>query len=196
MRLLLHRIVRFNLVIERLLISGGVLSMTPHTLIYVSISLSSGFSFQGTHQQSGMLWLPSFNLVIERLLISGPSFLINSSIWIRVSISLSSGFSFQGGHPDWGSTAEILFQSRYRAASHFRAIGAWWDIQAVTSFNLVIERLLISGWRRCSTLHLSQVSRFNLVIERLLISGRRLYRPRCAMSMFQSRYRAASHFRT
>ena len=60
-----------------------------------------------------------FNLVIERLLISGQS---------RVVIAMS---AFQ-------------FQSRYRAASHFRS-----DRRARgyprLRFNLVIERLLISG---------------------------------------------------
>ena len=64
-----------------------------------------------------------------------------------------------------------MFQSRYRAASHFRAdsivgaAAAWAE-----GFNLVIERLLISG------LTVLEIDEFQL--------------------QFQSRYRAASHFRS
>ena len=62
----------FNLVIERLLISGTPSDMHLQPLFQVSISLSSGFSFQvfdaalvSADNYEG------FNLVIERLLISG-----------------------------------------------------------------------------------------------------------------------------
>ena len=61
-----------------------------------------------------------FNLVIERLLISGAC--ITMLAW-----------------------AQLMFQSRYRAASHFRnPLSVAVDGQA-SRFNLVIERLLISG---------------------------------------------------
>ena len=61
----------FNLVIERLLISGIAEAMGVDTLISVSISLSSGFSFQvAKFRAFGCTPIP-------------------------VSISLSSGFSFQ-----------------------------------------------------------------------------------------------------
>ena len=92
---------------------------------YVSISLSSGFSFQGGPGLSDYTcaW-KCFNLVIERLLISGLPQLRRNHHVDRVSISLSSGFSFQ-------------------AASRLRA-----SETAYGSFNLVIERLLISGFRR------------------------------------------------
>ena len=87
---------RFNLVIERLLISGVCAEHDSREDVVVSISLSSGFSFQEVvgelfHRQAD----EGFNLVIERLLISGPSL-------VR-----------------WGMLS-CLFQSRYRAASHFR----------------------------------------------------------------------------
>ena len=65
----------------------------------------------------------------------------------------------------------------------------------IVSFNLVIERLLISGHRLHS--HREALSSgFNLVIERLLISGE-VHGPTqsARQSSFQSRYRAASHFR-
>ena len=61
-------------------------------------------------------------------------------------------------------------------------------------FNLVIERLLISGPNRALGTH-HNMSRFNLVIERLLISGEHPWYPEVRALQFQSRYRAASHFR-
>ena len=64
------------------------------------------------------------------------------------------------------------FQSRYRAASHFRATIAIAGTDYKDSFNLVIERLLISGAVDTQA-HLT-----------------------CLPELFQSRYRAASHFRT
>ena len=134
----------------------------------VSISLSSGFSFQ----VSATLSAPC-RLSVSISLSSGFSFqgkiiifITNSSL---VSISLSSGFSFQVAcnsvhqtrckfqsryraashfrfrkltpHPHL-----IKFQSRYRAASHFRfRERATSDARDNICFNLVIERLLISG---------------------------------------------------
>ena len=137
-----------------------------------------------------------------------------------VSISLSSGFSFQVRNRAYRLSRLSRFQSRYRAASHFRLPRTSRRARyRLTCFNLVIERLLISGAalrepriypRRC----------FNLVIERLLISGDELHSHHPSphlvsislssgfsfqvqpvyfidyvISMFQSRYRAASHFR-
>ena len=111
----------FNLVIERLLISGAL-----------------RFFQKGEH--------PRFNLVIERLLISGSPRLNVTRIPSRVSISLSSGFSFQVVPEEKSSRTEPI------------------------CFNLVIERLLISGLY-------------------LAVSWERI------TDKFQSRYRAASHFR-
>ena len=111
----------FNLVIERLLISGKKKQPWLYVLSIVSISLSSGFSFQGNCR----------NLRRKRR---------------SVSISLSSGFSFQGWIVVSDAGRVTAFQSRYRAASHFRSD---FDGNLTTSintrFNLVIERLLISG---------------------------------------------------
>ena len=111
----------FNLVIERLLISGILTEAFVVDVDFVSISLSSGFSFQVA---SG--WHGAIDLLI-------------------VSISLSSGFSFQG--------------TENRAPK----------VTLTLSFNLVIERLLISG----TPLYFERnvLGCFNLVIERLLISG-------------------------
>ena len=114
----------------------------------VSISLSSGFSFQVQNAIALMLTPFCFNLVIERLLISGAG--------LRARVQLFS-HKFQSryraaSHFRQGIRAELdaglpTFQSRYRAASHFRfrkkvKIGV-----TEMSFNLVIERLLISGVR-------------------------------------------------
>ena len=137
-----------------------------------------------------------------------------------VSISLSSGFSFQVRCSSSGLSAFSMFPSRYRAASHFRLAILIAPARTDACFNLVIERLLISGSSASFTVvtALSFQSRyraashfrsagaanrtcrlrssFNLVIERLLISGeRRGAVDTSRQSMFQSRYRAASHFR-
>ena len=112
----------FNLVIERLLISGiDVDSEVGNLLDLVSISLSSGFSFQEPTSPD----------------MRGQRFL--------VSISLSSGFSFQGLSAPHETRLMLLFQSRYRAASHFRSPRHRFQCAPQLRFNLVIERLLISG---------------------------------------------------
>ena len=112
-----------------------------------------------------------------------------------------------------------MFQSRYRAASHFRSISncpactrcrvsislsSGFSFQEeklsaltqllASGFNLVIERLLISGIQHPKALR-APVASFNLVIERLLISGQTATVPQKRAHLFQSRYRAASHFR-
>ena len=63
----------FNLVIERLLISGrhGARLRRASSSLQVSISLSSGFSFQDSKGFRPVQDIYRFNLVIERLLISG-----------------------------------------------------------------------------------------------------------------------------
>ena len=112
---------RFNLVIERLLISGPDMDETWPTRLL------------------------GFNLVIERLLISGfPVRDIHRQL-INVSISLSSGFSFQARCRTDVVSACASFQSRYRAASHFRSLPERQVQVCKLCFNLVIERLLISG---------------------------------------------------
>ena len=89
-----HLLDGFNLVIERLLISGAVSRVGRECVLLVSISLSSGFSFQGLFLDSNNADYKSFNLVIERLLISGYWGFARGGRY-KVSISLSSGFSFQ-----------------------------------------------------------------------------------------------------
>ena len=63
---------------------------------------------------------------------------------MQVSISLSSGFSFQVPNGTQNNPEPIEFQSRYRAASHFRGIRFCLTVSVYPGFNLVIERLLIS----------------------------------------------------
>ena len=111
----------FNLVIERLFISGVIGGEFAEACLLVSISLSSGFSFQARH------------LGLRRK-------------GLKVSISLSSGFSFQGDTFDVKDFATAMFQSRYRAAFHFRLQKRFSLTRARRNrFNLVIERLFISG---------------------------------------------------
>ena len=85
----------FNLVIERLLISGMTTDSELSGILNVSISLSSGFSFQVVRAILQVASISGFNLVIERLLISGSRSSVPPRTRIAVSISLSSGFSFQ-----------------------------------------------------------------------------------------------------
>ncbi len=100
--------------------------MLGKSSIFVSISLSSGFSFQARQACKAL----AGGLAI-------------------VSISLSSGFSFQAPATPVDSAVQVLY-----------------------GFNLVIERLLISGCRRRHPRpRRRRRCRFNLVIERLLISG-------------------------
>ena len=66
-----HNTIRFNLVIERLLISGAVLRIAKacgycFNLVIERLLISGHEDAPGSFQE------PCFNLVIERLLISGP----------------------------------------------------------------------------------------------------------------------------
>ena len=187
--------VRFNLVIERLLISGALADLNRKAIFLVSISLSSGFSFQ-----VGLRHRVENCLFVSISLSSGFSFQVqkvrvNPGVNL-VSISLSSGFSFQGCHDvRKPSYRRVLFQSRYRAASHFRAVTASVASCCAPSFNLVIERLLISGPER------KEPNGAFVEVSISLSSGfsfQGLTAPQCRMRnimKFQSRYRAASHFR-
>ena len=121
----------------------------------------------------------------------------------QVSISLSSGFSFQAFpvRPDRRRRCQfqsryraafhfrkqrfidiawrvIKFQSRYRAAFHFRPVRSPAYHAGHRSFNLVIERLFISG-KLIDEPEERAFLRFNLVIERLFISGRVPFRYDC-----------------
>ena len=141
------------------------------TSLSVSISLSSGFSFQANFWVFFQYALDGFNLVIERLLISGDGGFLKDCPSDLVSISLSSGFSFQVIAPRVCNSVTIF------------------------SFNLVIERLLISGTKRAiRTIRFIMfqsryraASHFRLILMRGQMSS--------ALLRFQSRYRAASHFR-
>ena len=138
----------FNLVIERLLISGARLRRIS-SILQVSISLSSGFSFQVRIEQA-----------VRRL---------NPRI---VSISLSSGFSFQVELHGYISAFLNKFQSRYRAASHFR----------------------LHSCRRCVVRYSEQVSislSSGFSFQDKVVAFKAIY----MSELFQSRYRAASHFR-
>ena len=186
----------------------------------VSISLSSGFSFQVIGDSAWERGCPGFNLVIERLLISGEaSKVVSIDTHLKVSISLSSGFSFQenvrgfergyavssfnlvierllisGPRRIIRATPFPVFQSRYRAASHFR----WLSLLKTFTDTLFQSRYRAASHFRkmLSRMPTTRLLCFNLVIERLLISGVALLQPNVRLTVkFQSRYRAASHFR-
>ena len=161
-------------------------------MFVVSISLSSGFSFQVVN--CTIKWWPNW-----------------------VSISLSSGFSFQDASTFLATAAHTFVSISLSSGFSFQAKLTQTLPAANSCFNLVIERLLISGSSGVPTGIAHE--RFNLVIERLLISGApqlrqlRIIRvsislssgfsfqvhsclcPALSPTLFQSRYRAASHFR-
>ena len=138
-----------------------------------------------------------FNLVIERLLISGLASFNSAGRRRFLFQSRYRAASHFRRSPDCATSPYISFQSRYRAASHFRFAGNWVRTLSMVGFNLVIERLLISGQAQFQTdwdtivgvsISLSSgfsfqgsrrirygtgMSSFNLVIERLHISGQR-----------------------
>ena len=161
----------FNLVIERLLISGKFrLRIRLFMQTNVSISLSSGFSFQAYASGSSGACVNRFNLVIERLLISGTPSDMHLQSLFQVSISLSSGFSFQARQARAADAVRNEFQSRYRAASHFRRLPLRKDIQGVLNVSISLSSgfsFQVSPSDFCK----DDYSSFNLVIERLFISG-------------------------
>ena len=92
-----------------------------------------------------------------------------------------------------------MFQSRYRAASHFRA-GGLLQIHRKARFHLVIERLLMSGCCQQRRLQ-SRWERYNVSISQssgFSCQGNAVsdVSPLGNLSLFPSRYRAASHFRS
>ena len=167
----MHPCVCFNLVIERLLISGISPSSAPSGKADTFQSRYRAAShFRKAALQPSLDTHRCFNLVIERLLISGAP---------------------QSAHP----SPIPMFQSRYRAASHFRLHGWGYLGRGYLSagFNLVIERLLISGkrarrMRARFQVSISLSSGFSFQVLPKTFAGHML-------QQFQSRYRAASHFR-
>ena len=88
----------------------------------------------------------------------------------KVSISLSSGFSFQDDEPILGGYHFYLVSISLSSGFSFQVKSHIKRRNAIKGFNLVIERLLISG---------SQQWEYHTYVY----------------IEFQSRYRAASHFR-
>ena len=135
----------------------------------VSISLSRGFSFQGKARPKRITICISFNLVIERLFSSGKN-------------------------PPLNLRQAEAFQSRYREAFHFRDASV-----LVFNVNREVSISLSRGFSFQERNPLEPTGThpsFNLVIERLFISG--LVDPSSHWMTglkFQSRYREAFHFR-
>ena len=136
-----------------------------------------------------------FNLAIEILVISGHRY---------IYVNVSDAILFQSRNRDSchfrfveiGFTpAKVMFQSRNRDSCHFRISGAYRPKLSISSFNLAIEILVISGKKgtcrvavpywfqsrnrdschfRCNAVVspcTSIILRFNLAIEILVISG-------------------------
>ena len=86
------------------------------------------------------------------------------------------------------------FQSRYRAASHFRDTRHFRHDIVICEVSISLSSGFSFQEHVCYP-HAVRALRFNLVIERLLISGDRGFCGDGHRKKFQSRYRAASHFR-
>ena len=162
--------VSFNLVIERLLISG-LRDRGDTECLGVSISLSSGFSFQvhrriyAAHRRnarvsislsSGFSFQATF-IAKQRNLLSGVSISLSSGFSFQslrtaqrlravgvVSISLSSGFSFQI-RPHANSAPYCNVSISLSSGFSFQVKRRQYELSRLTCFHLVIERLLISG---------------------------------------------------
>ena len=185
----------------------------------VSISLSSGFSFQGLRRSYR---LNGASAAFQSRYRAASHFRLNLLVRADIRNRFQSRYRAASHFRVAKAPVRIRrtkFQSRYRAASHFRGSGrrGWkprlrvsislssgFSFQAIhiDIFSVCIPFVSISLSSGFSfqvnsriegrSLHLS----FNLVIERLLISGRRKADARDAFRLkFQSRYRAASHFR-
>ena len=136
----------FNLVIERLFISGAAALAGGYRVDEVSISQSRGFSFQARNARK------------------------EEQCTNLVSISQSRCFSYQDLYPQAVDIYPTLwFQSRNRDAFHIRG-PARPRASPFLRFNLAIEMLFISG-TLFSTYRIGSTNRFNLAIEMLFISG-------------------------
>ena len=111
---------RFNLAIEMLVISGLTFASKCGIIYLVSISQSRCLSFQGTKPTTQLSLLSCFNLAIEMLVISGSRDSPKSVYWTMVSISQSRCLSFQVKRFLREDIELELFQSRNRDACHFR----------------------------------------------------------------------------
>ena len=89
------QLLRFNLVIERLLISGPPQFIVADHRSDVSISLSSGFSFQAFLCPFAIAIIPVSISLSSGFSFQAHDFNIEPTEGYLVSISLSSGFSFQ-----------------------------------------------------------------------------------------------------
>ena len=161
--------------------------------------------------------MKGFNLVIERLLISGYVKTDRHRNGRDVSISLSSGFSFQVLCADVVSVQVQQFQSRYRAASHFRGSGSHrkkslvgvsislssgFSFQGSTQLqlSLIMSKVSIS---LSSGFSFQERKRKRKEGERMVsislssgFSFQEIFLNQLKWEKkFQSRYRAASHFR-
>ena len=168
----------------------------------VSISLSSGFSFQATpakrkkgeakkvfqsrYRAASHVRVAEYQTDMEEYgefqsryraasHFRGKSIRL-SIFWIRVSISLSSGFSFQGSRDTPECISDLFVSISLSSGFSFQVIILQQLSCPFNRFNLVIERLFISG-RTYPRRRNRRMDSFNLVIERLFISGssRRCY---------------------
>ena len=137
----------------------------------VSISLSSGFSFQATSHPRPA---PACRFQSRYRAASHFRALNRFSpgrLLLRVSISLSSGFSFQGDNAcvrAFANRVSISLSSGFsfqvsRRLDRSHSTGVSISLSSGFSFQAIF-RILCCG---------QLIQRFNLVIERLLISGRR-----------------------
>ena len=114
----------FNLVIERLVISGIRAQMWLTRIELFQSRNRDAFHFKLQMARMQMMRICSFNLAIEMLFISSCMEWVELSQLDIVSISQSRCFSFQVDVMTKPQTRVYKFQSRNRDAFHFKAVPA------------------------------------------------------------------------
>ena len=162
-------VIRFNLAIEMLIISGC------------------------RHHLTGRL-SPRFNLAIEMLIISGQE---TEAVFEGERHLFQSrnrdAYHFRQGCLRVSSTAQPSFNLAIEMLI-ISGVSPTSCLPSKPRFNLAIEMLIISGQgSACFPVLLHKG--FNLAIEMLIISGERSHFEGAVISLFQSRNRDAYHFR-
>ena len=187
---------RFNLVIERLLVSRRLTLARRMDCVEFQSRNREAFGFKRVRRlPSTPLW-DSFNLVIKRLLVSRVQVTLNIGYPVSFNLVIERLLVSRNACMKLlPQDLVIAFQSRNREAFGFKLCQhGQVPILLFLSFNLVIERLLVSRCLRVG-MGIQRLSGFNLVIERLLVSRSRLSLNNILAFSFQSRNREAFGFK-
>ena len=164
--------------------------------LQVSISLSSGFSFQVVNlSQSQRETIVAFQSRYRAASHFRDRRGRGLGACMVVSISLSSGFSFQVGNRR-ARRVNLFVSISLSSGFSFQVRRSQLTLLQFRCFNLVIERLLISGYTGGDTWDVDTYLRVSISLSSgfsFQVNGHAVCE---RVSKFQSRYRAASHFRS